>query len=393
MNILQTSLFAIAIGYCLLSAAGLRNLLPQWRLRYFSVFLLLEAAGFGFEWLMLHPESGFKSLWLAGLMQLSLLIAPCLWLFTVEIIQQHTPNSFALPRLHKWLLVAASLCLLPLLFSAHAGTEFGNPVQPVSAYKAIFIHGSMLICIAIFTLQVPMLAVRIRLMLQNYEQRILANFSNLHEHSLKVLNWLLLILLIKWVMAILRTLHCMYIGPIGGLGINIFMTIEIVFTLYALFALSQLKPATVLATITQESTEAIAETTTPSAVEKYANSALDETTRRRILGKLQTVMETQKLYTQASLSLRQLSEQLRESPHYLSQVLNQDLNTSFYDWVNRYRIDAAKQILLNQPEKTILSIAEEVGFNSKSTFNTAFRQYTQMTPTEYRRQKTEIVAN
>ncbi|HEY8939675.1 MAG TPA: hypothetical protein VIM59_05790, partial [Cellvibrio sp.] len=79
MNILQTSLFAIAIGYCLLSAAGLRNLLPQWRLRYFSVFLLLEAVGFGFEWLMLHPESGFKSLWLGGLMLLSLLIAPCLW--------------------------------------------------------------------------------------------------------------------------------------------------------------------------------------------------------------------------------------------------------------------------------------------------------------------------
>lgn len=389
MNILQTSLFAIAIGYCLLSAASLRNLLPQWRLRYFSVFLLLEAVGFGFEWLMLHPESGFKSLWLGGLMQLSLLIAPCLWLCTLEITRQQTPTPFALPRLHKWLLVVASLCLLPLLLSAHGGTEFGNPVKPVSAYQAMFIHGTMLISIAIFTLQVPMLVVRIRLLLQEYEQRIAANFSNLHEHSLHALHWLLLILLVKWLMAILRTLHCMYIGPLGGVGINLFMTIEIVFTLRALFALSRLKPAAVL----QSDAETNPEKSTPTTAEKYANSSLDDTTRQRILKKLQEVMESRQLYKQSSLSLRQLSEELRESSHYLSQVINQDLHTSFYEWVNHYRIEAAKQMLLKHPDHTILTIAEEVGFNSKSTFNTAFRQHTQMTPSEYRRQNPVIATD
>lgn len=338
---------------------------------------------------MLHPESGFKSLWLGGLMQLSLLIAPCLLLCTLEITRQQTPRPFALPRLHKWLLVVASLCLLPLLLSAHGGTEFGNPVKPVSAYQAIFIHGTMLISIAIFTLQVPMLVVRIRLLLQEYEQRIAANFSNLHEHSLKALNWLLLILLVKWLMAILRTLHCMYIGPLGGVGINLFMTIEIIFTLRALFALSRLKPATVL----QSGSEATPETITPATTEKYANSSLDETTRQRILKKLQDVMETRQFYKQASLSLRQLSEELRESSHYLSQVINQDLHTSFYEWVNHYRIEAAKQMLLKHPDHTILAIAEEVGFNSKSTFNTAFRQHTQMTPSEYRRQNPVIATD
>lgn len=389
MNILQTSLFAIAIGYCLLSAAGLRNLLPQWRLRYFSVFLLLEAVGFGFEWLMLHPESGFKSLWLGGLMLLSLLIAPCLWLCTLEITRQQTPSPFVLPRLHKWLLLVASICLVPLLLSAHSGTEFGNVVKPVSAYQAMFIHGTMLMSIAIFTLQVPMFVVRIRLLLQEYERRIAANFSNLHEHSLQVLNWLLLILLIKWLMAVLRTLHCMYIGPVGGVGINLFMTIEILFTLRALFALSRLKPTSVLTQQPDTGTTDAAAIST----EKYANSSLDDAARRRILAKLQDVMEQKHIYKQASLSLRQLSEELRESPHYLSQVINQDLGTSFYDWVNRYRIETAKESLLNKPDKTILTIAEDVGFNSKSTFNTAFRHYTQMTPSEYRRQKPTTAAD
>lgn len=398
MNILQTSLFAIAIGYCLLCAVNLRSWLPRWRLRYFSVFLLLEAVGFGFEWLMLHPDSGFKSLWLGGLMLLSLLIGPCLWLCTLEITRQQTPGPFALPRVHQWLLLVASLCLAPLLLSAHEGTAFGNSVQPASTYQAMFIHGTMLISIGIFTLQVPMLTVRIRLLLQGYEQRIAANFSNLDEHSLQALNWLLMILLVKWLMAILRTLHCMYIGPVGGLGINLFMTIEIVFTLRALFALSRLQPASDLVTsdIKTESDFSVERLSSPSsniAPPKYANSPLDESTRKRILGKLHSVMETEKRYVQSNLSLRQLSEYLNESPHYLSQVLNQDLQLSFYEWVNRYRIDAAKLLLISQTNKTILTIAEEVGFNSKSTFNAAFRQYTGVTPSEFRQQKPEIASN
>lgn len=381
MNIFQTSLFAIAIGYCLLSAASLRSLLPQWQLRYFSVFLLLEAVGFGFEWLMLHPGAGFKSLWLGGLMLLSLLIAPCLWLSALEITRQQTPSPFALPKLHKWLLVIASLCLLPLLLSAHAGSEFGNAVAPVSTYQAMFIHGCMLVCIAIFTLQVPMFVVRIRLLLQKYEQHIFANVSNPHEYSLQAIKWLLLILVVKWLMAILRTLHCMYIGPVGGLGINLFMTVEIIFTLRALFALSRLKP---LAATPASSIDVNLTPSTKNNKEKYTNSPLDEGIRRRIKTKLHAAMENEKLYTQSSFSLKQLSEHLRESPHYLSQVINQDLETSFYEWVNRYRIDAAKQALLTYPDKTIITIAEDVGFNSKSTFNTAFRQQTQMTPSEYR---------
>ena len=388
MTILQTSLFAIAISYCLLSAAGLRNLLPQWRLRYFAFFLLLEATGFGFEWLMLNPETGFKSLWLGALMLLSLMIAPCLWLCTQEITRQKTPQIHTLPNLHKWLLATASLCVTPLLLSAHSGTQFGNPVAPVSMFHSVLIHGGMLICIGIFTLQVPMIAVRIRLLLQKYEAQIADQFSDMHAHSLRALNWLLLILLVKWLMVILRTLHCMYIGPVGGIGINLFMTIEILFNLRALFALSRLSPSPAGKSTDQK----VPVQTGLGNTEKYANSPLDENIRSRIQAKLRDAMAEKHLYAQPSLSLRQLSEMFNESPHYLSQVINQDLNSSFYEWVNSHRIEAAKRALLSQPDKNILSIAEDVGFNSKSTFNTAFRQLTQMTPSEYRRQNPPITS-
>lgn len=357
--------------------------MPQLPLRFFSVYLLLEAVSFSFEWLMLHPDTGFKSLWLGGLMQLSLLIAPCLWLCTLEITRQQNPHPRLVPPIHKILILIASLCIIPLLLSAHGENQFPNADSPISPYQSLLIHGGMLICIGIFTLQVPMFFVRIRLLLQDHERQIENQFSNIQEHSLHALNWLLWVLAIKWLMSILRTLHCMYIGPIGGMGINLFMTIEILFTLRALFALSRLKPSKETELLSADSDAFSANKDTS---EKYTNSPLDEGIRRRIKTKLREVMEKEKLYTQASLSLKQLSAHLRESPHYLSQVINQDLETNFYEWVNSYRVKAAKQALLSCPDKTIIAIAEDAGFNSKSTFNTAFRQHTQMTPSEYRRQ-------
>ena len=317
-------------------------------------------------------------------MLVSLLIAPCLWLCTLEITQQKTPNPRLIPSLHKLLILIASLCLLPLLFSAHGGAQFANIVTPTPRSQALFIHACMLVCIAIFTLQTPMFFVQIRTLLLEHERQIENRFSNIQEHSLRALNWFLWVLAIKWLMVILRTLHCMYVGPVGGLGINLFMTIEVVFTLRALYALSRLKPEPQIAAN-------IATDEIPITTEKYANSPLDDAIRKRILAKLQKAMEQEALYKQASFSLKQLSDHLRESPHYVSQVINQDLKTNFYEWVNHYRINTAKQDLLSNPNKSIITIAEDAGFNSKSTFNTAFRQQVQMTPSEYRRQNLTLV--
>jgi AraC-like DNA-binding protein len=85
------------------------------------------------------------------------------------------------------------------------------------------------------------------------------------------------------------------------------------------------------------------------------------------------------------LSLRSLSRQIGEKTHYVSQVINQDLGTNYYELVNRRRIQRAQELLIASPEQTVLEIALSVGFNSKSTFNTAFRRLTGMTPTDFRR--------
>ena len=73
--------------------------------------------------------------------------------------------------------------------------------------------------------------------------------------------------------------------------------------------------------------------------------------------------------------------------HHLSQILNEKLNQNFFDFVNNYRIQEAKKLLVSPDGGllTILAIAEEVGFNSKSAFNNAFKKVTNTTPSEFRK--------
>ena len=97
-------------------------------------------------------------------------------------------------------------------------------------------------------------------------------------------------------------------------------------------------------------------------------------------------MESERPYTDGDLNLQKLAERLSIPAQHLSQTVNGRLNQSFSDFVNSYRVEEAKRRLAD-PSAThyyLLAIAEEVGFNSKSSFNTAFKKQTGMTPSEFR---------
>ena len=86
-------------------------------------------------------------------------------------------------------------------------------------------------------------------------------------------------------------------------------------------------------------------------------------------------MTTRRLHRDTRVTLRALCESLKENPHYVSQVINQDLATNFYDLIKKHRVEDAMTALVTEPDKSVLDIALAVGFNSKSTFNAAFRQH------------------
>jgi AraC-like DNA-binding protein len=120
------------------------------------------------------------------------------------------------------------------------------------------------------------------------------------------------------------------------------------------------------------------------AAERYAKSRLGDAVRRRIRRKLEAALAEQGVYKRSDLSLGTLSEMLNESPHYVSQVISQELTSNFYDLVNRYRVEHAKRLLRESPDCNVLTIAMDCGFNSKSAFHAAFRRSTGTTPSNFR---------
>ncbi|MFM9988048.1 helix-turn-helix domain-containing protein [Flavobacterium sp.] len=91
-------------------------------------------------------------------------------------------------------------------------------------------------------------------------------------------------------------------------------------------------------------------------------------------------------YLEPSLTIQELSKQVSIPVRDLSILINHHMNQHFFDFINEYRIQKAMQILKDSSKSklTILEILYEVGFNSKSSFNTAFKKHTNKTPTEFR---------
>jgi len=100
-------------------------------------------------------------------------------------------------------------------------------------------------------------------------------------------------------------------------------------------------------------------------------------------------MEKEKPYLDFGLTLQKLSIQTDIPEKELSILINHQLNKHFFDFINEYRINDAKTLLQDPAKKglTVLEILYEVGFNSKSSFYTAFKKATNQTPTAYRKSK------
>lgn len=120
---------------------------------------------------------------------------------------------------------------------------------------------------------------------------------------------------------------------------------------------------------------------------KYEKTLLSDEAKAEYLDKLSLYMGRQKPHLDPLLSLNDLAEKVAIPPHHLSQVINSCLNQNFYDFINSYRVKESQRLLSKQhsDQKTVLEILYETGFNSKSAFNLAFKKFTGMTPTQFRK--------
>ena len=120
---------------------------------------------------------------------------------------------------------------------------------------------------------------------------------------------------------------------------------------------------------------------------KQQSPSIDNTSPNIELQKLQTYMEKEQPFLNASLTIQEVSDAIDIPVRELSVLINNRLGQHFFDFVNSYRIKKAQELLTDSTDKkrTVLEILYEVGFNSKSSFNTSFKKHTGVTPTAYRK--------
>lgn len=126
--------------------------------------------------------------------------------------------------------------------------------------------------------------------------------------------------------------------------------------------------------------------------EKYSRSGLREKQAQAYLQKLIRIMEEEKPYLNRDLSIQDLSDSTGIPRHHITQVLNETHGKNFFTFINEYRV---KEVIerFRDPKNnnfTILAIAFDSGFNSKTTFNAIFKSQTGMTPSEFREKSTGI---
>lgn len=120
---------------------------------------------------------------------------------------------------------------------------------------------------------------------------------------------------------------------------------------------------------------------------KYQKSKLSRSEAEKYFNRVKSHMKARKAFLNPDLTVKDLADELAIPARYVSQIINQFARQNFYDFVNSYRIEEAKRLFTDtsRGRKTVLEILYQVGFNTKSAFNAAFKKHTGMTPTHYRK--------
>ncbi|MCP4369006.1 MAG: AraC family transcriptional regulator [Deltaproteobacteria bacterium] len=283
-----------------------------------------------------------------------------------------------------------TLIMLPFFFSDPATKVASLSLQPFTL--SWMIERSFWVIVFFFYLGFSYRTIR------QHQQRIKDIFSNLEKVKLHWLRNLLLAFGVIWVTALIRFLTAY--GKVGYEN-KFLVPILLCLTIFLIgwYALRQpeifsdrwdklirendRKSVAVVSNGKNRHQEPAGFKQPP----KYEYSSLSEQDIARHKDNLIKYLKQENPYTDPDLQLQNLADHMGIPSYQVSQIINTELQQNFYDLINSLRIAEAKNQLVNPDNQhlTILDIAYDVGFNSKSTFNTAFKKYTKMTPSQFRK--------
>ena len=124
----------------------------------------------------------------------------------------------------------------------------------------------------------------------------------------------------------------------------------------------------------------------------YENKKIVDADADNLIAQLAHLMQEKKLYKDANITMPQVAKNLAISAPYLSQLLNDNCHKSFSLFINEYRIEAAKSLLVEEKQMSMEVIAEQCGFNSQSTFYSTFKKIVAATPAAFRKENKLVIS-
>lgn len=309
---------------------------------------------------------------------LPILAGPILLFYTKSLISQNDLKLFPAFFVH-------SIPFLALTIYFAYDFYFLSPTEKLLYYeKETRNETSAVVYIAEFfiSLSVPVYSIISILLLKKHLKHIKQSFSNtlnLDLHWLKiVLVCMLFISFVSVSMALLSD-HSNLISYQNGDNV-MYAALSLVIYFLGYYGIKQ-KP------IFSNANNAAEKEVAQTLKLKYANSSLKHPEKENLINRLTDFMDTEKPFMCDELTLNDLANRLEILPNNLSQLINEGFNKNFYEFVNEYRVNEVKKMLAD-PKYThysLLGIAFECGFSSKSTFNSVFKKFTRKTPSEYRK--------
>lgn len=222
------------------------------------------------------------------------------------------------------------------------------------------------------------------LQIRKHQKKILAFASDTVEIDLSWLEYIISSILL---LSLVVTMYNVFFNALTlNVFINVFFLVIIFFIAY--YALKQKEIFPMNENMRNE-INLINEEEQSEELKRKILSDSDLLTFKSILGE---IMNVQKPYLNSELNLIKLAELINMTPHQLSYVINTGFNENFFNYINSYRVEKAKELLVKEEmnKLSILGIAFESGFNSKTSFNTTFKKITGQTPSEFKKRSTAL---
>lgn len=389
LNVIQIiSLLAVFVS--LLLAASLLSMRSANYLSnvLLSLFLIVSAVDSDAIFLgqYIYPNYPALGMFLSSLVFLKM---PLLYLYLVSV----TFSDFKLKWKHLWHglpFLVNFLIFIPRFYAIDKEGQLEYLLSQTLSYRQIEVQFSYIT----LHLQIFVYLIISFVLVNKYRKLLLENYSNASLFNYHWLFQLVLIISFETIIASLKNVF-MFFGSSEAYFYSLLITSLVALSYIVWLVFKTMRHPELFRGIDsklQLVTKIIKDEDNPEKL--IISDSADSNAQKEIIEKLENHMKVNEPFMDSSLSVYDLAKQINVPSRELSVAINHNLNKHFFDFVNEYRIKKAMEIFKNTNDEklTVLEVLYEVGFNSKSSFNTAFKKFTGTTPSEFKRKTSSSAA-